>query len=68
MISIDGHHHIRSSVTHQQNFLSNLSAKEILVTNETNVPLEQSYFWIIPMNQEGPTQYKDLFTTELVQR
>ena len=40
--------------------------REILVLDEDGIPLQQTYLWMIPMNQEGPSLYKDHFTTELV--
>ena len=40
--------------------------KEILVIDENGLAIDQGYVWIIPMNQEGPSLYKEHFTTELV--
>ncbi|MEP6646942.1 MAG: OmpA family protein [Saprospiraceae bacterium] len=40
--------------------------KEILVTNELEEGLDKAYIWLIPMNQEGPSLYKDHFNTDLV--
>jgi outer membrane protein OmpA-like peptidoglycan-associated protein len=44
----------------------NLFEKQIMVINEQGQSLSGSYVWLIPMNQEGPTLYKDHFTTTLV--
>ncbi|HJW29221.1 MAG TPA: hypothetical protein VJ508_08200, partial [Saprospiraceae bacterium] len=41
-------------------------ASELMVADETNKPLDQAYVWFIPMNQEGPSLYKEHFTTELI--
>lgn len=43
-----------------------LSMREILVTSEDATPLPSAYIWMIPMDQEGPSRYKELFNTELV--
>ena len=52
---------------HTSNPFPNRQQKEILVLDEDgNVPLDNTHVWLIPMNQEGPSQYKDHFTTELV--
>ncbi len=40
--------------------------KEIMVVDENGQAIDQGYVWIIPMNQEGPSLYKEHFTTELV--
>lgn len=40
--------------------------KEILVIDEVGPGIDHAYVWIIPMNQEGPSLYKEHFTTELV--
>jgi outer membrane protein OmpA-like peptidoglycan-associated protein len=41
-------------------------AREITVVSEGSAPIDKAYVWFIPMNQEGPEQYKEHFTTELV--
>jgi outer membrane protein OmpA-like peptidoglycan-associated protein len=40
--------------------------REILVLDEDGKAINNVYAWMIPMNQEGPTLYKDNFTTSLV--
>jgi outer membrane protein OmpA-like peptidoglycan-associated protein len=40
--------------------------KELLVRSETLAPVDQAFVWLIPMNPEGPSLYKEQFTTELV--
>lgn len=42
--------------------------REIIVLDDDGIPLDQTHVWLIPMNQEGPSRYKDHFTTELVQK
>ncbi len=39
---------------------------DILVMDDNDQPIDHGYVWIIPMNQEGPSLYKEHFTTELV--
>ena len=41
-------------------------ARELLVVDENFKPLSQSYIWFIPMDQEGPSLFKDNFSTELI--
>ena len=43
-----------------------LTAKEILVTNENGDIVTDAYVWMIPMEQEGPSRFKEHFNTELV--
>jgi outer membrane protein OmpA-like peptidoglycan-associated protein len=43
-----------------------LSSKEILITNEAGDVVATAYVWLIPMNQEGPSLYKEHFATKLV--
>ncbi len=43
-----------------------LKSRELLVTNESGDAVDLAYVWIIPMNQEGPSLYKEHFNTELV--
>lgn len=40
--------------------------REIIVLDDDGLPLDHTHVWLIPMNQEGPSRYKDHFTTELV--
>jgi outer membrane protein OmpA-like peptidoglycan-associated protein len=40
--------------------------REIFVLDELGPAIENSHVWIIPMSQEGPSQYKEHFTTDLV--
>lgn len=40
--------------------------KEILVTNESGESVPDAYIWLIPMEQEGPSRFKEHFNTELV--
>ncbi len=42
------------------------AAKELLVRNEKLTPLDNAYVWLIPMNPDGPSLYKEHFTTELL--
>ena len=42
------------------------NTREILVRNETRIPLDNAYVWLIPMGNEGPTLYKEKFNTELL--
>jgi hypothetical protein len=44
------------------------SFKELLVIDENESGIQQAYVWMIPMNSEGPSQYKEHFTTDLVTR
>jgi len=39
---------------------------EIMVLDDDGIPLDQPHLWMIPMNQEGPSQFKEYFRTELV--
>jgi len=43
-----------------------LESKELLVTNESGDGVDMAYVWLIPMNEEGPSLYKEHFNTELV--
>jgi outer membrane protein OmpA-like peptidoglycan-associated protein len=43
-----------------------LESKEILVTNESGDAVHNAYLWFIPMNLEGPSLYKEHFSTELI--
>lgn len=43
-----------------------LAVKDILVTNESGEVVDMAYVWLIPMNQDGPSLYKEHFNTELV--
>jgi len=45
-----------------------LFEREMMVVDEQGRGLSNSYVWLIPMNQEGPTLYKDHFTTTLVEK
>jgi len=40
--------------------------RELVVRNAGLIPLQNSFVWLIPMNQDGPSQYKDHFNTELL--
>jgi outer membrane protein OmpA-like peptidoglycan-associated protein len=40
--------------------------RELLVRSEKLALLDKAYVWLIPMNQEGPSQYKEHFATELI--
>jgi outer membrane protein OmpA-like peptidoglycan-associated protein len=40
--------------------------REISILDENRRPIENALIWVIPMNQEGPSRYKEHFTTELV--
>ncbi|MEO6131856.1 MAG: OmpA family protein, partial [Saprospiraceae bacterium] len=40
--------------------------REILVTDAAEQGLDKAYIWLIPMNQEGPSLYKDHFSTDLI--
>ena len=40
--------------------------REIIVMDEFGPAIENAHIWIIPMSHEGPSQYKDHFTTDLV--
>lgn len=42
--------------------------KEMIVLDEHGRVIDSVNVWMIPMNQEGPTLYKDHFTTALVQK
>jgi outer membrane protein OmpA-like peptidoglycan-associated protein len=39
---------------------------ELTVRNEEMQGIENAYVWLIPMTQEGPTDHKEYFSTELV--
>lgn len=43
-----------------------LESRDLLVTNENGDGLETAYVWLITMDKEGPSLYKDHFNTELV--
>ncbi|MFZ1676794.1 MAG: OmpA family protein [Saprospiraceae bacterium] len=43
-----------------------LEPRDMLVTDEEGDPLDEAYVWLIPMDTEGPSLYKDHFDTELV--
>jgi outer membrane protein OmpA-like peptidoglycan-associated protein len=40
--------------------------REITFINKDQEPLEQTKFWLIPMDKEGPSRLKEHFNTELV--
>jgi len=40
--------------------------KEVTIVDENHRPIEKTLIWVIPMDQEGPSKYKEHFTTELV--
>ncbi len=40
--------------------------REVLVVDEEGAPIGSAYVWLIPMDQEGPSLYKDNFETALV--
>ncbi len=40
--------------------------REIQVVDERGQPIPEAYVWIIPMDQDGPSMYKDNFETTLV--
>jgi outer membrane protein OmpA-like peptidoglycan-associated protein len=48
--------------------LDHMTPRDILVLNEEGFPVDQAKAWIIPMTQEGPTVYKDHFTSDLVEK
>ena len=35
--------------------------REIIVLDDDGTPLDNTHVWLIPMNQEGPSRYKDHF-------
>ncbi|HEY3385892.1 MAG TPA: OmpA family protein [Saprospiraceae bacterium] len=41
-------------------------SREITIVDDDRRPIENALIWVIPMNQEGPSRYKEHFTTELV--
>ena len=43
-----------------------LFSRDMMVTNESGDPVEHAHVWIIPMDQEGPSMYRENFHTELV--
>jgi outer membrane protein OmpA-like peptidoglycan-associated protein len=54
----------------QSIFCSTLAPMELIheltVRNEEMQGIENAYVWLIPMTQEGPTDHKEYFSTELV--
>jgi outer membrane protein OmpA-like peptidoglycan-associated protein/Tol biopolymer transport system component len=40
--------------------------REMLVIDEQGTPIRNAYVWLIPMDQDGPSLYKDNFETALV--
>jgi outer membrane protein OmpA-like peptidoglycan-associated protein/Tol biopolymer transport system component len=46
--------------------LEPLTTKELLVRNEGLIPLDKSFVWLIPMNQDGPSLFKEHFKTEVL--
>lgn len=40
--------------------------REVMVVDEAGLPVYNAYVWLIPMDQDGPSLYKDNFETNLV--